>query len=411
MKLIYCLMIFLLPLMSIGQTSRPLSIGEKVPDVVLNNIVNYKTDAAKLSDFKGKLVILDFMHTSCRSCLLNLIRFDSLQKLYKKQVQFLIVTTQKKGSVNSFLKNSTVGKKINLPFITEDKTLQAIFPFTYISHIVWIGADGVVKAITHGDYVTAGNLSFIAKGGINHWPVKLDEPDFDYEKPLLVLNPQIQNLGNFPVRGSFMFPYLPEVAQYFLVKKDAVSQTVRTVFINQPITEMYLRLMGKIRFPHSQIILKVKDSSRFIFDSKKFYRREWDEKNRWCYESLLPLSMNEEQRHSRIFKDIDFYFGIKGELDNKTLPCLILKPTAPSGNKPLKATDSLTLWAIINQLNNEYSGTPIFNSIPSTNRTWIAITHQQVANRDLLKKILLSYGFELVPEMRQTEVLTISETK
>jgi len=404
-------MIFLCPLKSNGQISKPLSIGEKVPDAVLNNIVNYKTSSAKLSSFKGKLVILDFMHTSCRSCLLNLIRFDSLQKLYKEQVQFLIVTAQKKGSINSFLKNSIVGKNINLPFVTEDTILQQIFPHTFISHIVWIGSDGVVKAITHGDYVTSGNLSFIVKGGINHWPVKLDEPDFDYEKPLMVLNPQIQNLGNFPVSGSFIFSYLPEVAQYFLVKKDTVSQTARTVFINQPITEMYLRLMGKIRFPHSQIVLKVKDSSRFIFDNKKFYRREWDEKNRWCYESLLPLSMNEEERHSRIFNDLDFYFGIKGELVKQNLRCLILKPTIASGNKPVNVADSLTLWAIINQLNNEYSGTPVFNSIPGTNRTWIAITHQQVANRDLLKKILLSYGLELVSEIRQTEVLIISETK
>jgi len=84
---------------------------------------------------------------------------------------------------------------------------------------VWIGPDGVVKAITHGDYITAGNLSFISKGGINHWPIKLDEPDFDYEKPLLVLNPQIQNLGNFPVRGSFMFPYLPESSTIFFSNK------------------------------------------------------------------------------------------------------------------------------------------------------------------------------------------------
>jgi len=80
MKTIYCLMILLWPLMGIGQTSRPLSIGEKVPDAALNNLVNYKTSSAKLSDFKGKLVILDFMHTSCRSCLLNLLRFDSLAK-------------------------------------------------------------------------------------------------------------------------------------------------------------------------------------------------------------------------------------------------------------------------------------------------------------------------------------------
>jgi thiol-disulfide isomerase/thioredoxin len=266
MKLIYCLMILLCPVVSLCQQAKPLSIGDKVPDLVFDHVVNYKNGTVKLSDLKGKLVILDFMHTSCRSCLQTLLRFESLQKEFKQNVAFLIITTQKKENVNAFLQKTAVGKKITFPFITGDTSLQTIFPFTFISHLVWIGPDGVVKAITHGDYVTPNNLNFIVKGGINHWPVKLDEPDFDYQKPLLVLNPQIQNLGNFPVTGSFLLPYLPEVAQYFLVTKDTVNETVRTVFINQPITEMYLRLVGKTGFPHSQIQLKVKDSSRYIFD-------------------------------------------------------------------------------------------------------------------------------------------------
>jgi hypothetical protein len=120
--------------------------------------------------------------------------------------------------------------------------------------------------------------------------------------------------------------------------------------------------------------------------------------------------MDENERHQRIFNEFDFYFSIKAVLDKKKLSCLVLKPTAASGNKPATGTDSLTLWAIIYQLNDEYSGTPVFNSIPGSNKIWIPITHRQVEDKPLLEKILLSYGFQLTPETRQAEVLTISDT-
>lgn len=42
---------------------RELTIGDTLPDVEINNIVNYKAKSVKASDFKGKLLILDFWAT------------------------------------------------------------------------------------------------------------------------------------------------------------------------------------------------------------------------------------------------------------------------------------------------------------------------------------------------------------
>lgn len=44
-----------------------LTVGDVMPDITFNNLVNYKSSSAKLSDFKGKLVILDFWATTCLS--------------------------------------------------------------------------------------------------------------------------------------------------------------------------------------------------------------------------------------------------------------------------------------------------------------------------------------------------------
>src|SRR5258705_5959636 len=57
-----------------------LTIGDKVPDIVFENVLNYKNKKAKLSDFKGKLVILDIWSVGCISCIESFPKLEALQK-------------------------------------------------------------------------------------------------------------------------------------------------------------------------------------------------------------------------------------------------------------------------------------------------------------------------------------------
>lgn len=73
-------MAILLPILSPAQSTSilPLTIGDKVPDIVLNHVINYKAGDIKLSDFKGKLVILDFWSSWCGACIALFPHMDSL---------------------------------------------------------------------------------------------------------------------------------------------------------------------------------------------------------------------------------------------------------------------------------------------------------------------------------------------
>jgi len=57
----------LLPLLSGAQAPpvKALSIGDTVPDITIANVYNYRSSTIRLSDLKGKLVILDFWSTWC----------------------------------------------------------------------------------------------------------------------------------------------------------------------------------------------------------------------------------------------------------------------------------------------------------------------------------------------------------
>src|SRR6267154_1771510 len=95
MKLIMGITAILLPVLCPAQPAvRPLTIGDSVPGIRLGTIINYANPAAKLSSFKGRLVLLDFMNTYCSNCIAALPAFDSLQRKYGDKLQIFMVTNE-----------------------------------------------------------------------------------------------------------------------------------------------------------------------------------------------------------------------------------------------------------------------------------------------------------------------------
>src|SRR6185437_11984299 len=76
-----------------------LRVGEKVPDVVVGNIINYKYKTARLSDFKGKLLILDFWATWCSGCIRAMPKMEALEQQFNGRLQVLGVDDETEGRV------------------------------------------------------------------------------------------------------------------------------------------------------------------------------------------------------------------------------------------------------------------------------------------------------------------------
>ncbi len=142
---------------------KPLTIGDTVPDITFTNLINHPTKTANLSDFKGKLVILDFWATWCGSCIAAFPKLQKLQEEFKNDLQVLMIATTESGDtpekITSLLyrlkKNN---KAVKLP-VTINDSVPKLFPHTGLPHYVWIGRDGRVLAITGTEDVTPGNVS------------------------------------------------------------------------------------------------------------------------------------------------------------------------------------------------------------------------------------------------------------
>jgi len=149
-----------------GQQVQPLSVGDTVPDATLNHLINYRTSSVKISDFKGKLLVLDFWDTWCTACINTFPHNHELQQQFEGKIQILNVGFQPENKIKPFLTSleQRRGASYTITTVTGDTLLQQMFPHNYVPHLVWIGPDGVVKAITAPESLTAANINKVLNG-------------------------------------------------------------------------------------------------------------------------------------------------------------------------------------------------------------------------------------------------------
>lgn len=183
MKRYSCLLALLWPVLnSCAQSTgtKPLSIGDTIPHIIITDVVNFPVSKIQLSSYKGKLLILDFWATWCNSCVRTFPKLDSLQTKFSRQLQFVLVNNLKtsgntKEQVNSFFtarKNLATALR-NIPVCTDSTgQLKQLFPYTFIPHCVWVGPAGNIIAITGAEAVTAKNIRAAIRGKPISAPLK-----------------------------------------------------------------------------------------------------------------------------------------------------------------------------------------------------------------------------------------------
>ncbi|MBB5644902.1 TlpA family protein disulfide reductase [Pedobacter cryoconitis] len=160
---------------SVTTTFKPVKIGGRIPDVALTNVYNYEITKTNLSDFKAKLIILDFWATSCTSCLANFPKTEELQRRYEGEVQFIKVTYQPKAEILPFLDELHKTDPSAIPVVTDDSALHQLFPHINLPHYVWLDQTGKVVATTTIEELTAENIDhFLSNDNIGDMHMKVD---------------------------------------------------------------------------------------------------------------------------------------------------------------------------------------------------------------------------------------------
>ncbi|MBB5441314.1 thiol-disulfide isomerase/thioredoxin [Pedobacter sp. AK017] len=402
---------------------KALSVGDHVPDIVFENVLNYKSKKVKLSDFKGKLVILDMWSVYCSSCIDAFPKMEALQKTFDKQVQILLVNPhdpkydpQEKIVATLEKFKSRTGFYPSLPIPIHDAVLNNYFPHQSVPHYVWIDGNRTVVAITDIYEVTSLNIKKLLEGSSTGMPIN-NEQVFDKTKPLLV-GYNGGDDGGFIYRAMFS-SYIGGIGTRSGVRLNEKKEIIGAFRINQPlrvlINEAYYDIINGL--PENRVILKVKNPDKYGFRYGSAYS--------YCYDlSIAPTAVASFNFGDHLKNDLKRYFNVSASKEKRTLLCYVL-------NNKSNITGSLTKFNkqmldlednSIKKYIHSYSVAEVLSFMDRLNKPLIDETgvsgqkidvdfpdHFDMKNEKAVIEVLKKAGFEIKEEEREIEVVVITD--
>ncbi|QEC43681.1 TlpA family protein disulfide reductase [Pseudobacter ginsenosidimutans] len=311
------------------------TVGDKVPVLEFRNLVNYPKAHTKSDDpdLKGKIIILDFWERGCSACVRAFPKLEKLQEKYKDRLQVITVTSQSpEEDVLGYLKKLSITKDVKLPIVIRDEMLHKQFPYEFISHVVWIGADRTVKAITGTEHFTEENVLEMLNKETVDWPVKIDIIGFDPNKPFFDFANENVKSPSLKLFSAFTGP-VPGVEPLARIANDSVSQVKVINAFNTPLLDLCkASIKGEITGDWDMKEVKFEGADLARYDYRNTNGNNWVAKgvstNIFTYTATVPLSYNEEQIRQYIRKDLSRWLeaalGIRVRRDTLQVPTLVI---------------------------------------------------------------------------------------
>jgi thiol-disulfide isomerase/thioredoxin len=422
---------------------RPLSIGDTMPDVPLENIHNYGKSNARFSDFKGKWVIIDFWFGACPGCIESFPQMEELQRKFGDKIQVLMVNfeTQKKieETFKKYEKKSPSYRNPKLPSIVSDTIFHKLFPHQYYPHEVWIDPSGVVKAFTSAMEVTQANLQAMLEGKTVKMDMKIDNLTFNDAKYSLLS----QVYAEYPTHlryYSAILNFVPGLSGgLFRQIIDSSSKTVRITRRNMTILKLFSYAMpngaGVDPFASpafdfgKRVILQVKDSGRYFYNPGHGETKgEWEQKNCYTYEAVMPLEQKDNMQQLMLF-DLQRFFNSTCHVEKRKMNCLALVRTSSvdrirsKEGKALSIFDKeldtskvqlragLTVW-LVEAIARANKSTPYLfaDATNYTSRVDIELDKKLLGDLPRLRKELRAkYDLDLISKELKVDVLVFKE--
>lgn len=375
-------------------------LGKESPELKFENILNFENDKAKLSDFKNKVVVLDFWATWCAPCIKSFPQLEELQFKFGERLQIITITDDPEERIKRFLEK----REMNLPIVIDEKReLAKFFPHRVIPHTVVIDKSRVIKAITTSSEITEDLIYKV----LNNQEVDLKE-----KKDAINFDPSI------PLSGNENFTYQITITPF----KDGYPSFANPRGGDGPYngrriiaTNLSVRPLYEIayQFPTGiRTIVEVSDKSKF----------EWNRQNAICFDLIVPEDLA-ENRFNIMKQHLDIYFGYQSIIEERIRPVKILKqiegkkieirisqngtdPLASYGGRGLsmKGSPIETLASFLeSQIHKPVLNQTDLSGLFDLEIPWYNENPEQI--HDELRKI----GLEMIDAERKIEVLVIKD--
>ena len=402
--------------------AQQLEIGDPVPDLLLEQVVNYPGGSAHFSDFDGKLIIIDFWETWCVPCVRGLPHMQQLQQEFDGQLQVLLDSTKKATVIDVFLQK----KNISLPSVTEGRYLIKLFPHKFVPYQVWI-KDRKVFALTTHEAVTTENIRGVLSGKLSSLPEKKFDFNYKSAKPLLLDG----NGGSATVLQfrSLITGYIDGIGGGGVGTDSLGLYKIRT--LNGSILQLYLSVfklgvttpLGHpnrcIVDPEVAKLMPPRDIPEYSPEVRDKY---------YCYELIVPPALK-DQANELMLEDLNRFFGalyrINAKIEKRSMECWALKQTGSTekllsrSEKPRIDADTPGQLSFSKQPVSELCRvlSILFKEehLPLVDRTGISsdidLTFPtNVTDIARFNSFLQSYGLSLQRELCDIDMLVIEQT-
>ncbi|MEJ5145360.1 TlpA family protein disulfide reductase [Sphingobacterium sp. MYb388] len=411
-----------------------LKIGDQVPDILIDNIINDDQRSIRTSDYKDRLLVLDFWERSCGTCIASMPKLDSLQRIFGNQIKLLSVTWEPEDKIIDFFNKNRFLKEYHPPVhrasAVDDRVLRSYFRYQTNPHVIWI-YKGKVIAITGYEHITNANIQEVLDGKTVNWPLKNDS--FDPMYSLMRLDGLSTEVRDSPYYGYSVLTGMSTSMQIGLgglfFKQDTARNSSRLAFFNQDLSSIYQILLyatkpyateeemkkdaAKIPYlPHpARSILEVKDVSRF-HNVHQEDQVIWESKNHFCYEMEKQGLVDKQALAKQALIDLNNKFGLNGRYEKRKVKCLVFVKT----DKPLtdtlpKGQDGMSIPALVMMKLDYTQKYP-----PAIDETGLTpdVEFDMMPDDGTiagLRKEMQRHGLDLIEDEREIEVLVITDVQ
>lgn len=426
MKTFRILFLLLTVYLNVSAQIKPLKVGDRVPDIVFKDMLNHTASKAKLSDFKGKAVILDFWFRECGSCIELFPELNRVQNRYKNDLKVLLVTWQPRKKIEEFWREHKEVGKLVFTQAVEDSIARQYFPAAAFPHQIWIDKNGIIKSINDGMQLTAENLEKLVQANELNLKVKADELNGSIRyatEPMAGI--KYEDNKDKIIQYSYLSKARPEFAGTTVIDKDGEG-TVRIKFMNADYISMY-----HYAYAGNQAV-PLNPKTRILRKDHNPLTKEADYKdftNVFCYD-LIYQDTIASGFGRRMITDLDCYLGFKSKEVTKKILSYVIEPDGRGlkyfepleADKPAymtnqhlekrKEVEVNKIWAM--SVVGRYIGSsdiPVIFNWPLDHRRVSFKVTWDPDNLDLMNEQLKKYNLKISLKKWKTRVIELTDPK
>lgn len=367
--------------------AQTLKVGDTIPPELWNmplQVINHPTgkETLALSEYKDKLIILDFWATWCSPCIKSLNKLDTLQREFVEHLAVIPITSEVKEKVLPLLtKRGWI-----LPSVITDETLGKFFPYRSIPHLVWL-SEGKVFAVTNAEYSQRDIIASVLASKPVSMKMKVEDMLFD---PTALIQPAegiivesgILNRVNISNSGTRISPY------GFVYFNASIDNLLRTAYkADHSFLESSKRIVSEL-----PILSNAEKDGSFFHN-----------KNSHTYYVRYSSKQSRKTVFRKMQDDLKSYLALSERcgvtIERRDVKCLILKQISPIETH--FDTDQITVSL------ERIFDCPVLNEVDNKSEYTLGSNMDIPKEQSAVLQWLSAHNLKVIEEVRSLEMMII----